>query len=844
MKKFLLFLFVSLILSGFNAKAQTALEFDGVDDYVQTDFPGVLEDQSRTFMAWIYLSEAPTSDMCILDYGIDDDGARNTFMVNEDGYLQFDMGGEILTGTFGGTLPTDEWVHVAFVFTGDEGLLYVNGDLSDNGNIFDLFTPEDEETLRIGQSISGESMPFNGMIDEVSVWSIDVEEEDITSYSCIDGTDIPSGVVAYYDFNDGSGFTLTELVDGWDGDLENMDEEDWVTSTVCGTPYNVSFVVTKDNGVTPIKNAEVVLDGLVKYTDASGEATFEAFPGTYNYTVSKAGYFDASSTVEVVDADVTVDVSLILTGENYDITFTVTDGTNPLENALVDLGGVQQNTDATGETVFIGYLPDTYSYTVTKDEYYEQTSSVEVIDINVTENVALAPIVYYDITFIVTDESATNPIENALVNLDGVEQYTNAAGETTFIDILPEIYPFSISKDSYYSESGDIEVVDDDVTVEVSMLAPVLTALEFDGGNDYVQTTCPGVYGSLPRTVMAWIYLTSNTGANKCISDYGRNASAGRNTFIVSGSEKLGYLSGTSTGNMTSPNDGDIPIGEWVHVAFVYDGTTGYLYKNGEELTSKTLPGINTANLNVGFRIGERVPGGSINFPGMIDEVSLWEVPLTQQEIQEYSCINDPDFYDGLMAYYSFNEGTGTILHDLVSGYNGILTNMDEEDWVASDVCLETKFYPQGWASISSNVIPVDKVLLEDLFDPILEDMVILVGEDGVFWPGYNINTIGHWDTYQGYKVKFANAVNFEFEGDELIDRTVTIEPGTHLFPVLSTEPVSIQDVIEPHGNTIMYVFDLIDQKIYWPTGGIVPGVEGALETLIPGFTLSMLTPR
>ena len=756
MNRLLLFLFIGLILSGFDGKAQTALEFDGVDDYVQTSFPGVSENNPRTFQAWIYLTEAPSSDMCILDFGANEEGARNTFMVNQNGYLQFDMGGDMLIGTFGGTLPIGEWIHVAFVYDGGEGYLYVNGLKVDNTE-FELLTPEDEEPLRIGESIWG-GMPFKGMIDEVSIWQTGMEDEII---ECYNGA-IPEQVVAYYDFNDGSGMTLTELVAGWNGTLENMTEDAWVASTVCTTSYNVSFIVTKDDGTTPIENAMVDLDGIVQYTNASGETAFEASVGIHNYTVSKAGYFDETSTVEVVNADVTVDVSMTLNGINGDITFIVTDGTNPLENALVDLDGVQQLTDASGETVFTDYLPETYDYTITKSDYYEQSGSVEVIDGDVTENVILALIVYYDITFIVTEGAGTNPIENALVEFDGVQQYTDASGETTFIGYLPEIYGYLITKDIYYSESGEVEVIDDDVTVEVSLLTPVLTALDFDGTNEYVQTSCLGVLGNNPRTLMAWIYLDEASSGTRCIMDYGANNPYSRNTFMVNGSGYLSYLSGGSGSGVTA-DVASIPVNEWVSVAFVYDGSDAFLYQNGEQVGTKTfVSGINTQSGGQNLKIGQRVAGGSIPFNGMIDEVKIWNVALTLQEITEYACIGDPSLYSNLLANYDFNEGTGTTLHDIAGGYNGTLLEMEEEDWIDSDVCVFSAY----------NISFV--VTGEDGTTPIENASVDLDGE--IKYTNANGAAIYYFYDPGTYNYTISKAGYFDETGTvEVVDQNVTV---------------------------------------------------------------------
>ncbi len=206
--------------------------------------------------------------------------------------------------------------------------------------------------------------------------------------------------------------------------------------------------------------------------------------------------------------------------------------------------------------------------------------------------------------------------------------------------------------------------------------------LDFDGVNDYVQTTYNGVLGSADRTFEAWIYLTGTPSSNIAILDYGLNANGSRNTFIVNPNLALGFISGGTNANFSStPNV--VPIGQWVHVAFVLDNGTGFLYLNGNQVGTGSLTSVNTPSGNQDLRIGQRVLGGSIPFKGSIDEVRVWNTAKTQQELMTNMnrelCTITPD----LQVYYRMNEGiaggTNTGLTTLVdlsgNNHNGILTN-------------------------------------------------------------------------------------------------------------------------------------------------------------------------
>ncbi len=68
------------------------------------------------------------------------------------------------------------------------------------------------------------------------------------------------------------------------------------------------------------------------------------------------------------------------------------------------------------------------------------------------------------------------------------------------------------------------------------------------------------------------------------------------------------------------------------------------------------------------------------------------------------------------------------------------------------------------------------------------------------------------------------------FTGEPVAVKTVTYGPGIHYVPVLSEVNVSVADVLAPHGNKIIFAFDLEEGLIYWP-----PYIT-TLTTLKPGF--------
>jgi hypothetical protein len=218
-------------------------------------------------------------------------------------------------------------------------------------------------------------------------------------------------------------------------------------------------------------------------------------------------------------------------------------------------------------------------------------------------------------------------------------------------------------------------------------------ALNFDGTNDYVQTTFEGVFGTTNRTFEAWVFVDVDAPAtNLAITDYGLNAVGSRNTFMVNGGRGLSFISGGLDANIGSDAD-IVPEGVWTHVAFVLNSGTGYLYMNGIEVGTGSLTTVDTPEGHTDLRIGQRIPGGSILFNGAIDEVRIWNIARTADEILADMNAELCEKSENLVAYYRFNEGTAggvntgvTVLPDLIDGNNGDLLNFSldgiESNWV------------------------------------------------------------------------------------------------------------------------------------------------------------------
>lgn len=204
-------------------------------------------------------------------------------------------------------------------------------------------------------------------------------------------------------------------------------------------------------------------------------------------------------------------------------------------------------------------------------------------------------------------------------------------------------------------------------------------SLCFDGVDDYVNAdsvTNSNFSGGI--TVEGWIkpstVWTTNDGMVVAC-----NTSTGANHFLISynrNQQRFIYFDDV-VGNQ--PQAGTSPLGQWAHLAVTINGSgQGRMYVNGAQVRQFTT---GTSWIPNGGRcsIGQEYDGfgTSQHFNGCMDEVRIWNTALTQTTVQDNynnSCASIPTNHpniNSLIAYYSFNEATGTVVFDR-SGNNNL----------------------------------------------------------------------------------------------------------------------------------------------------------------------------
>ena len=251
----------------------TALELDGVDDYVDcgNDESLDLTAAGVTVQAWVRLDAAPRNRWIVAksQWANDENGDYWLNLHPANTNLNF----AILTSAGyhrspAYTCAVNQWYHLAGVFDGASLALYVNGESAGPPVPVGGWVVSNDHILQIGGEPTGHAN-LDGTIDEVVIYNRVLSAEEIRAHmhKKLSGDEL--NLVGYWDFDEGEGQVAYDLSDngnhGQLGSTPHVDDSDpaWVQSNApvgictnvpvdikpgsCPNPLNV-----KSRGVLPV----------------------------------------------------------------------------------------------------------------------------------------------------------------------------------------------------------------------------------------------------------------------------------------------------------------------------------------------------------------------------------------------------------------------------------------------------------------------------------------------------------------------------------------------------------------------------------------------------------------
>jgi hypothetical protein len=307
------------------------------------------------------------------------------------------------------------------------------------------------------------------------------------------------------------------------------------------------------------------------------------------------------------------------------------------------------------------------------------------------------------------DAAATPDAASTMPATDGATAVAEASDARVDGDGSPRI-------DSATPEAGDAGV---DAAIDAPPPCDASTgmALEFEGTTpDLVQATIATLpLGRSSRTIELWAWFdgTDLSWVNEHgVFEYGNRN--GDSTYPGQGCHEFGVNSiawpmGTAEGQLHPygncpsvdnffPLPANTPRIGWLHISLAYDGQANHFQFtiNGVKMVNGTshqdaswMADPSWASTASPLSIGTTPEfAGPTGWQGKIDEFRVWSVFRSEAEIaHDMKTIlkgNEP----GLVAYYKFDEGSGTTIADATGDATHVATMIGptQPQWVPSDI--------------------------------------------------------------------------------------------------------------------------------------------------------------
>ncbi len=203
--------------------------------------------------------------------------------------------------------------------------------------------------------------------------------------------------------------------------------------------------------------------------------------------------------------------------------------------------------------------------------------------------------------------------------------------------------------------------------------AQTQNALDFDGIDDEVTVDngSASIAGASGFSLTCWINPSEGLGHNG-IAGLRDEFEADFYLLRLDGTNSVEARFRNSDGTAFSLTFPGLTYDTWQHLALVYNGAELILHHNGAEVASAEASG-GIASTTGTFRIGNLVySGDDFSFTGQVDEVSLWSVALTVQQVECIASSTIDETAPGLELYYNMDQG-------MAGGDNTAITTLTDQ---------------------------------------------------------------------------------------------------------------------------------------------------------------------
>jgi hypothetical protein len=612
--------------------------------------------------------------------------------------------------TFSNAFPVEanKWYHVALVYDGEKQKVYTNGEKVFERNQTGAIAPNSNK-LFFGDAYTNSYVyTFKGEMDEIRIWSTARTQEEIFTNKDHMLIGNEKGLVGYWPCNEINGrLVFDHSPNKWHG-------INWADISRIGRGYNPSNIINPTQ-------------------------TWLAFDGIDDHiTVPSAVWFSGDFTIE----------SWVYL-DDYNDYAKIIDFGNGEYNDTVSLCASDQQTgkpslqiDNNGGDHYSLPSPDAipmHTWTHLAASLSGTTAKLYINGIEVASGTAPVPTnINRTLNYIGQSNTASDAhfkgkldeiriwsdarsIEDIQLNLG--KQLTG--NETGLIGYwrLDERSGAVASDSSSYSKNGSLVNIDTENSWKYAPKTekPTQKALSFDFNDDYA-TLPPDVWFDGDFTIEVWVYLRTYSGY-PIILDIGKGPHD-HNILLMPSHINFNNCPYLYMGNSFEENNhfstpNPLPLYTWCHLAATLTGSTMRLYVNGKEEASaetRYIPEnvVRTSNY-IGKSNWETIyPQNNNKLDGMIDDLRIWSVAKTADEIRASYTKTLTGNEANLTGYWKFDEMSGNKAIDSSQNSNhATLVNMDtKKSWVTDspDILSNPKYFGLDMDGINSFVEVGDNV--------------------------------------------------------------------------------------------------------------------------------------
>lgn len=238
---------------------------------------------------------------------------------------------------------------------------------------------------------------------------------------------------------------------------------------------------------------------------------------------------------------------------------------------------------------------------------------------------------------------------------------------------------------SYWvSSTNDNGCESERTEIVVNVNAPA-THLNFGAVNDYVDCGNGSSLQITGNTITLEAYVNFNSfGSSPAFGNIINKDDITENGYMLraGGNGVINFVIASAGWNELFSPDNTINLNQWHHISGVYDGVNFKIYVDGIEVASQPLS-VNIGNVAANLNLGKDSYFQKRFIDASLDEVRIWNVARTAEQINSSKNCELQGDETGLVAYYQFNQGLGagnntsevTILDATTNNNNGTLTN-------------------------------------------------------------------------------------------------------------------------------------------------------------------------